>query len=119
MDNDIIYSVYILINKDLNMSAGKMAAQTAHVIACLTNKINQDKDIDSEMFKRFNEWISKCDRMIVLEASEVDILNLSDKFRNYIYYDRNGFISRDDDKLTAIAFYPMTREEYGSSFRKF
>ena len=54
---------YIIVNKDLNMSVGKIVAQTNHVTAILTLR-----DGNTE---KYQQWLNNSKRVIVLKAKKM------------------------------------------------
>jgi len=101
--------MYIIINKDLKMSPGKIAAQAAHVAVkayILGEKINQETTY---------EWYSKSYAKIVLKASEYEmrkILELTPTTTVSTIDEGRTEIAKGS--LTAIAFVPMNKENVSS-----
>jgi peptidyl-tRNA hydrolase len=96
--------VYILLNKDLNMSPGKAAAQAAHAMASLDG------------YKGIDDFSSNTIRtVIVLEASNKQIENLED----YLFeldipaasYIDEGANEVEAYSKTALAVGPMWSDE--------
>lgn len=91
--------LYVILNKELNMSAGKAAAQTAHAVAMLGNFNNA--------FIDFNKRT-----VIVLEAeNEAQIRNLNEYLFNEglssYYYIDEGFNEVGPYSVTAMAVEPI------------
>lgn len=91
--------LYVILNKELNMSAGKAAAQTAHAVAMLGNFNNA--------FIDFNKRT-----VIVLEAeNEAQIRNLNEYLFNEglssYYYIDEGVNEVGPYSVTAMAVEPI------------
>lgn len=95
--------MYIIINKDLKMSPGKIAAQAAHVAvkAYAQSPTSYIADL----------WYKGSYAKIILKASEYEIKELSKKYTD------TTFITIDEGRteipkgsLTALAFCPMYKD---------
>lgn len=91
--------MYIVINKDLNMSAGKTAAQACH--ACTEYIVNTFKENSKEKTELFNEWYYDCQKKIVLGAHYKDMQKLLKEPNVYPVYDL-GLTEIEPNSLTAI-----------------
>ena len=104
---------YIIVNKDLNMSPGKIAAQVGHV--CTICSIEEDKpdpnDVDDDGIKKlikFNTWYSKGQKKIILEGHQ----NTLEKLEKDFYAIRDfGLTEIESNSLTAISLGVLTRAE--------
>lgn len=106
--------IYVILNKELNMSAGKAAAQTAHAVAMLGNFNNSFIDFNLRT-------------VIVLEAeNEAQIRNLNEYLFNeglssYYYIDEGanevGPYSVTAMAVEPIAFNDETRRKIFAPFR--
>lgn len=105
MENPV---VYILLNKDLKMSAGKGAAQAAHAAMLLPS---DTRDNFTDCFKR---------TIIVLEATTEQIRNIEE----YLdlasifscYYIDEGGKDIPSYSITALAVEPIFNEEQRAIF---
>lgn len=108
--------LYIVLNKDLNMSAGKAAAQAVHAAMMLEGNYSG----------RFNA--SPRRTVIVLEATELQIrsleeyLSISSIFADY--YIDEGSNEVDPYSVTALAVEPIAEDDFDkraifSSFQLF
>lgn len=98
--------MYILVNKDLKMSPGKLAAQVAHsaVKAAHIGFLNEPD--------WWEEWYKHSYTKIVLKASEFQMKEI---IKNYIEctahtYDE-GRTEIPKGSLTTIAFIPMPKDD--------
>lgn len=106
-------SMYFIINNDLNMNKGKMAAQVAHASSIITrifeksliktSEINTDSQICM-----YRDWIDSNENKIVLDANTEVLINLCDKYCKLcvsIYDVTNN--PNTPGPLTVLGFYPM------------
>jgi len=92
---------YYVVNKNLPMSTGKIAAQIAHGAVLTTILYQKEPD--------FKEWLETGQVKIILEAKEKELEKL----------EKSGFVSVHDagrteippNSLTVVALPPMKREE--------
>ena len=91
---------YIVVNKDLNMSPGKVAAQVGHVCTyCAYEEGSTDK---------FIEWYRGIQKKIILGAHEKVLKKLEKDF--YAIHDV-GCNEVEPDSLTAVSLGILPREE--------
>ena len=99
---------YIIINKDLNMSPGKIAAQVGHVCTLCAMHILEYKEWEWEKYQIFKEWFNKDQKKIILEAHQ----KVLEKLENQFYSIRdNGLTEIPSNSLTAVSLGVMTRKE--------
>lgn len=91
--------MYIVINKDLEMSTGKTAAQASH--ACTEYIVNTFKENSEEKKKLFDEWYYDCQKKIVLGAHYKDMQKLLKEHNVFPVYDL-GLTEIEPNSLTAI-----------------
>lgn len=104
--NELI--MYIIINKDLKMSAGKTAAQASHsVTTYLVNVMNSDNAFEKN---RLFEWYSDCQKKIVLGAHQKVMEKLENDDRCYAIHDK-GLTEIPTGSLTAICLGVHTKDE--------
>jgi len=121
-ENEI--KMYILVNSDLDMGKGKIAAQVGHVVGVIVEEIirnsyevpTKESMID---FQYYQKWIKNdAFTKIVLRATEDELrqlLNTEKKCRYIIDASRTHNSSRD---LTVVGFFPRDdMEERMSKFR--
>ncbi len=110
--------IYVVLNSELNMSAGKAAAQSVHAAALVLNRVNYSRFTDN--YKR---------SVIILEAkNQQQILNLNEYLTgaNIIseYYIDEGVNEVAPYSITDLAVEPigeddMDTREILSAFRLF
>lgn len=104
--NELI--MYIIINKDLKMSAGKTAAQASHsVTTYLVNTMNSDNVFEKN---RLFEWYSDCQKKIVLGAHQKVMEKLEKDSRFFAIHDK-GLTEIPTGSLTAICLGIHTKDE--------
>lgn len=94
---------YIIVNKDLGMSAGKVAAQVGHV--CTLCAIEEQKKNPL-----FHIWFNENQKKIVLGAHEKVLLEL-EKNPNFYAIRDSGLTEIAENSLTAISLGVTTKEK--------
>jgi len=91
---------YIIINKDLNMSPGKVASQVGHVCTiCAMSSSHEEK---------FGDWYWHVQKKVILQAGQNVLEKLCDKY----YSVRDiGCNEVQPNSLTAVSLGIMTRKE--------
>lgn len=124
---------YILVNKELNMSVGKIAGQVAHVQTVIDNKIFElvsseeilDEDImgirfdkEKEITNNYYDWFySGSQTKIILRAKEKDLLKAIDM--GAVYIRDNGLTEIPSGSLTAVGFFPQPKDNLVDFTKKF
>lgn len=101
MEKELIQ--YIIVNKDLDMSKGKIAAQVGHVCT------NVASDLTMNNIDIFLEWLNNNQKKIILQAHQIVLEKLVDK--GFWYIHDIGCNEVPVDSLTAVSLGIMTREE--------
>lgn len=94
-DEDELVQYYI-VNSELNMSAGKIAAQVAHVATLIT--------IDYLEEDIFEQWINMDQPKIILRGKQKEMDKLIEQGWHYIH--DLGRTEIEDGSLTCIGFRP-------------
>ncbi|KSU63278.1 peptidyl-tRNA hydrolase [[Bacillus] enclensis] len=100
---------YFVVNKDVNMSKGKTAAQVAHAATLSTLEMVSDKTSFADRQPDFVEWLQTGMKKIILKGSQPQLEKL----------EKGGFFSIRDSglteiqkgSLTVIALPPMDKWE--------
>lgn len=123
---------YILVNKELNMSIGKIAGQVAHVQTVIDNKIFElvlseeilDEDSmgsfakEKELTNNYYDWFySGSQTKIILRAKEKDLLKAIDM--GAVYVRDNGLTEIPSGSLTAVGFFPQPKDNLVDFTKKF
>ncbi|CAM4463856.1 aminoacyl-tRNA hydrolase [Paenibacillus tarimensis] len=104
-DNPIVQ--YYIVNHDLGMSAGKIAAQTAHAATTLTlHTLLNDKGSSQELFRA---WLESGQRKIVLKARTDELTELANN--GYLAIRDAGHTEVPSGSLTVVVLPPMLKSE--------
>lgn len=93
--------MYLVVNKDLKMKPGKMAAQVGHAVRELTTcglKINPD---------RWKDYLRKGEVKVVLKASEEEIRALMKEWYEAVPVYDEGRTQIPSGSLTVLGFSPL------------
>lgn len=99
MEDEIVQ--YFVVNKELNMSPGKIAAQVAHVATNITYNEN-----DAGLW---SEWHENNQPKIILRAKEKDLLKLIEQ--GWYYIRDNGRTEIPENSLTVVGCVPDYKSE--------
>jgi len=99
MEDELVQ--YFVVNKELNMSPGKIAAQVAHVATNITYNEHGTED--------WEEWFENDQPKIVLRGKEKDLLKLIE-MGAYSIRD-NGRTEIPENSLTCVGFPPTSKSE--------
>ncbi|OIU71405.1 aminoacyl-tRNA hydrolase [Rossellomorea aquimaris] len=83
---------YFVVNKDVNMSRGKTAAQVAHAATLSTLELVSAKSSFMDRQPDFVEWLQTGMKKIILKGSQAELEKL----------EKAGFFSIRDSGLTEI-----------------
>lgn len=123
---------YILVNKELNMSVGKIAGQVAHVQTIIDNKIFElvlseeilEEDSmgsfakEKELTNNYYDWFySGSQTKIILRAKEKDLLKAIDM--GAVYIRDNGLTEIPSGSLTVVGFFPQPKDNLVDFTKKF
>lgn len=109
--------MYIVVNKDLNMSPGKLAAQVGHGVEKICGYYKYTWDIceslgngDTNFIDAFLEWqIEGQSTKIVLGADTKTFNKLKSKVSGFVITDA-GRIELSPNTETVICFLPMEKD---------
>lgn len=100
--------MYILINSDLNMSAGKIASQACHITHMIVEELvrnGYEQFPPSNEYMTYMKWSKNCIK-IVLKASNDQLLELSKNPMARSFYDGGNTTQVPVNSLTAVGFLP-------------
>jgi PTH2 family peptidyl-tRNA hydrolase len=114
---------YFIVNKEIKMSAPKLAAQVGHVATIITHEITKimyqpinENTIffDPKTVTKINDWIEwfnegKNQKKIILVGKEKDLLKLIEQ--GFYYIRDNGCNELLPGTLTCVGLPPMKRSE--------
>ena len=100
----------VLVNQDLKMTPGLMAAQVAHVILKMSKDIEADCMLPAFPTRRFLEYQTWLDRdvIIVKKASESELRGLAAELPtgSFCIYEDTGALIGPVPQVTCMACYP-------------
>lgn len=111
MNKDDELIMYFIVNKDLNMSPGKIATQVAHTLTNYMNEIwiESGSRRNIEHRRKYLTWFDEHNqKKIILRAKQTILEKLKDKF--WAIRDL-GLTEIEKDSLTCVCLGIMTRKE--------
>ena len=109
------YVEYILVNKDLDMSVGKIAGQVAHVQTMIDYECFYG---DLDEFDNYEEWLENGQKKVILRAKESK-LQQAIKLGGIPVRD-HGLTEIPENSLTVVGFLPcLEKDNEESELRKF
>lgn len=116
MSDELLQQV-IIVNKDLHMGKGKIAAQVAHGTTKYISEIMfimSNNGMQSSQVINFKQWMNDGMMMkIVLKASEEELRTIAKTWGGnillFVVIDR-GFTQLEPDSLTCIATEPIAKD---------
>jgi len=104
---------YYIVNKGLNMSAGKIAAQVAHVAVIIADdisSINYNYGDSHQEVKRYNDWLLYYNqKKIILGGHQKDLEKLVSQGFHYIK--DNGLTEILPNSLTCVGLGVMNKSD--------
>ena len=103
--------MYIVVNRDIEMSAGKLGAQTAHSACLVVSYLEQNPT------EEYIQWKSSAFAKIVLKAHEKEMIKMIEKYHEKsekifcIPVFDAGRTELQPNTLTTLAFPPMKRSD--------
>lgn len=128
-DQEDPWIMYLIVNDDLNMSAGKIAAQVGHAVGMMYGYYQYlDSNLeyaacgygelsDFNGIKSFKSWKNDSFRKVVLKAKNSKWEKLKDQLKCFVVRDA-GLTEIDPGSETVIGVWPMKRSERPNILRK-
>ena len=120
--------MYIIVNSDLGMSKGKIAAQVGHVVMHLVREgeelYNNRKisDITTPLGFKIQDyiiWWSGSYTKVVLKADSKTLFHIMKKYVSDVQYQRDeGRTQIEPGSLTVVGFFPMRRKDTPDEIKK-
>jgi PTH2 family peptidyl-tRNA hydrolase len=108
------YVMYILVNSELKMEKGKIAAQVGHAVEMITNTVN--KIVDNNYKDIYKKYLHNGCKKIVLKAKQEELeKHINDK--DSVYVIDAGRTQIPAGSLTVVAFLPSDKNK--ERFRDF
>jgi peptidyl-tRNA hydrolase len=100
----------VLVNSDLKMSPGLMAAQVAHVILKMSKDIEADcmlPAFPTQRFLEYQTWLER-DVIVVKKATESELRGLAKELPvgTYCMFEDTGTLIGPTARLTCMVCYP-------------
>jgi PTH2 family peptidyl-tRNA hydrolase len=109
---------YFVVNKELNMSSGKIAAQVAHVAALISDYCSKREDSGVDEVQYYRQWIeSKNRKIIILAGKEKALLKLIDQ--GWLFNRDNGLTEVPAGSLTCVGYFPMPKYQMKQTVKRF
>jgi peptidyl-tRNA hydrolase len=100
--------MYIFVNMDLQMSKGKICAQSGHIVgkivAEMVKKGYEEYPL-SKAFIEYKKWENQCTK-IILRATQLELDELRKHSNARAFIDSGDRLP--DDSLTVVGFLPTT-----------
>lgn len=100
---------YFIVNKELDMSPGKIAAQVAHVATNIT--------YNEHGTETWDKWYENDQPKIILRGKEKDLLKLIEEGAYNIR--DNGRTEIPENSLTCVGFPPALKSEMKKKLKRF
>ena len=104
-------TMYLFVNTDLGMKAGKVAAQTCHVTRQITDQIirsGYESNKIPESYLTYMRWINDGEKKITLKATEAQLRELIKEEDSYHVIDA-GRTQIAPNSLTVVGFKPSNK----------
>lgn len=105
-------TMYIFVNKDLNMGKGKICSQVAHVTQLIVEEIirkGYEMHPPPKEYITYMKWRPNCTK-IVLKATEQQLKELM-KLKESRYIIDAGKTQIQPNSLTVVGFFPSSEME--------
>lgn len=107
---------YFVVNKDLNMSTGKIAGQVAHVETEIIRYL-ENKSSDEE-YSNYGRWYYDNNQTkVILKAKEKDLLKLIDQ--GWFFIHDNGKTEIPEGSLTVVGCLPNYKDKLQKLVKRF
>lgn len=104
------YVMYIFVNADLKMTAGKTASQVGHIVHVIVDECVCDSYEEfppSSKALSYQAWNSCCTK-IILKASEAELKEILSRVDARPFYDSGRTTQGTNDALTVVGLLPGT-----------
>lgn len=110
MDEDEVV-MYIIVNSDLKMGKGKIAAQVGHVVMFLMYNLCHGILFPGTTMSLYTRWLGNSYPKIILKADLKTILSINHNYDGNILISDEGRTEVPRGSVTVMGFYPMRRWE--------
>ena len=106
---DFELTMYLFVNSDLKMKAGKIAAQVGHAAQEITEQLVKMRYENNGMlpdpYVRYFKWSKMGAKKIVLKATQEQLIEMT-KMREAVAITDSGRTQVAPGSLTVVGFYP-------------
>ena len=113
------YAMYVLVNSDLHMSAGKIASQVAHVAEKIAEKTTialYEDETTAFVQKAYMIYTKNGRKKVILNGTQKDLESFMND-TDATYEIDPGRTEIPENSLTAVAFFPSNQNK--ERFHKF
>jgi peptidyl-tRNA hydrolase len=106
------YTMYIFVNTDLGMRAGKLCSQCAHVsemIGCEIIRSRYEQNPIPQSYYDYMRWKNDGSKKIVLRATEEQLRKLIEMEEKPLYVIDAGRTQIEPNSLTVVGFRPTDK----------
>ena len=101
----MVISMYIVVNRGLKMSKGKLCSQIVHGLVPMIERLSKDKNKDYLLWKNSGE------KVVIVGGSEHEMINLLERYeggKDYFCYDviDEGRTELKRNSMTILVFNP-------------
>lgn len=100
--------MYMIINGDLNMSTGKIAAQIGHAAHNIIEKY-YNKTYSQQILDNYEMWYQNNQRIVILSGKEKKLLQIIKKYQDCCVIKDAGYTEVPVNALTVVAINPIER----------
>ena len=121
LDQEDPYVMYLIVNKDLNMSAGKIGAQVGHAVGMIFIDYYENYVMNMNTMCNYSQamqnWKNESYRKVVLQAHQKDFDKIMKEHHCYAVRD-SGLTEVDPGSVTVLGFWPMKKSEVPKAIKK-
>ena len=104
----MVISMYIVVNRGLKMSKGKLGSQIVHGVIPMIERLNKDKN------KEYLLWKNSGEKVVIVGGNEHEMINLLERYeggKEYFCYDviDEGRTEVRRNSMTLLVFNPSAR----------
>lgn len=115
MEDELVQ--YFIVNSELNMSTGKVAAQVAHVATNISHAIYQDMRVVFPATHKWSKWLVNSQPKIILRGKQKEMEKLIEQ--GWYFIRDNGRTEIEPNSLTCVAWFPEHKSIMKSIVKRF
>jgi hypothetical protein len=106
------HSLYIAVNSDLNLTQDAINGHTEYIVSAMIDRIIENIHItvhrDVKEYENYKQWIIDMYEIIILNISEIEIIQLMDEEDYAILYNDKDAGTLKTDLPQMIGIFPRT-----------